>query len=102
MGIGTILRIGSIIAGLMILLLGSVLIASGEIEIDMGTLLEGDGNSNDTVNVDDFTDLLDSYLESTGDPAFNPQADYDRSGTVNVDDFTMLLDNYLKSSPQEI
>ncbi len=63
------------------------------------TLVEGDMDDNETVNVDDFTAVLTAYLQSCGDGLYNAQADYNDDCVVNVDDFSIVLANYLQSGP---
>jgi hypothetical protein len=63
--------------------------------LNFGTLLEGDVNGNNVINALDFGQVIASYLKGTGDPAFNPNADFNKTGTVNAIDFGLLIANYL-------
>ncbi len=67
--------------------------------VNLGTLLEGNADSNDAVNITDFGILAASYGKSTGDPGYDARADFDRSGIVNITDFGLLAANYGKSAP---
>ncbi len=58
------------------------------------TLLAGDANNNNVVDVDDLTVLLNVYNTAAGDGIYLAAADFDGNGTVNVDDLTILLNNY--------
>jgi hypothetical protein len=70
--------------------------------VNLGTLLEGNANNNDRVNILDFGLLATSYGKSQGNPAYNPLADYDRNDVVNIFDFGLLTTNYLKIAPLEV
>ncbi|MDP6454560.1 MAG: cohesin domain-containing protein [SAR202 cluster bacterium] len=66
---------------------------------NLGALLEGDANGSCLVDILDFTLLGGSFLQSTGDAAFQQLADFDRTGVVNILDFTLLAENFLKMCP---
>jgi hypothetical protein len=68
----------------------------------LGTLLEGNANNNDRVNILDFGLLATSYGKSKGNVAYNPMADFDRNDIVNIFDFGLLSMNYLKIAPIEV
>jgi lysozyme family protein len=70
--------------------------------VNLGTLLEGNANNNNLINIQDFGLLATSYGKVTGDPLFSPMADFDRNGTVNIQDFGLLATNYLKIAPIEV
>jgi len=54
-------------------------------------------NGNKTVNNADFGPFRNSYLKSTGDPAYNPAFDFGSDGTVNNVDFGQFRNRFLKS-----
>ncbi len=58
------------------------------------TLLNGDVDGSNVVNVDDLTLLLSAYNTAAGDGVYTPNADLNENGTVDVDDLTILLTNY--------
>lgn len=71
-------------------------------DVNFGTLLEGNCNNDQQINVLDFSTLASSYLKSSGQPGFSPTADFDRNGWVNALDFSLLAKNYLRSSPIDV
>jgi hypothetical protein len=70
--------------------------------VNLGTLLEGNANNNDLINIQDFGILATSYGKSQGQPGYNPMADFDRNDIVNIFDFGLLATNYLKIAPIEV
>ncbi len=58
------------------------------------TLLAGDVNNNNNVDVDDLTLLLNVYNSTLGDGTYTDAADLTCNGLVDVDDLTVLLNNY--------
>lgn len=62
--------------------------------LDMGTLLEGDANDDNRVNVADFVILRNAYFTEEGRPGFDPRADFDEDNRINVRDFALLRANY--------
>ncbi len=60
------------------------------------SLLNGDVDGSNAVNVDDLTLLLNAYNSAQGDSVYNgqPNADLNENGTIDVDDLTLLLNNY--------
>jgi hypothetical protein len=75
-----------------------VAVALPEVQIYLGTLLEGDANNDGRINAQDFSLLSASYLQAS----INPMADFDQNGVVNALDFALLSANYLKLSPIEV
>jgi hypothetical protein len=61
--------------------------------------LFGDLNNNGSVDVQDFSTLVGSYLRSAGDPLFLGALDVDHDGTIGTTDFSQFTGNYLKSVP---
>ena len=70
--------------------------------IDLGTLLEGNADDSNIINITDFGLLAASYGKSSDDIGYNAQADFDRNGIVNIADFGLLAANYGKSAPVEV
>lgn len=54
------------------------------------SLINGDVNGDNTVNIADFLQLRAAFGSSTGGPGWNPNADLNGSGSVNVADFVIL------------
>ncbi len=80
----------------------NVSISSPSTSVDMGTLLEGNANDNDIINISDFGILALTFSKFVGDAGFDTRADFDRNGTVNISDFGLLAINFMKTSPVEI
>ncbi len=86
----------------------NVTVAVPGISLELETLLEGDANDDNIVNIFDFTILSAAFLKPpapTGpysqptSGVYNAAADFDRNGIVDILDFTRLADNFLKASP---
>jgi hypothetical protein len=80
----------------------NVTLTTGSNVVNIGTLLEGNANNNDRVNILDFGILATSYGKSKGTPGYNAMADFDRNDIVNIFDFGLLATNYLKMAPIEV
>jgi len=65
--------------------------------IATASLINGDVNGDNTINLTDFSQLSSSYGASTGGAAFLAGADLDGSGTVDLSDFSILSTNYGKT-----
>jgi hypothetical protein len=61
------------------------------------TLLPGDINNDNKVNILDLGLLADSFGKSQGQTGFNPDADLNCDNTVNIVDLGVLADNFGKS-----
>jgi hypothetical protein len=62
--------------------------------IDFGTLLEGDANNDNSVDLLDFSILLATYNKFIGDTGYDPRADFNGDDGVDLLDFSILLLNY--------
>ena len=62
--------------------------------VEMGTLLEGDANNDNCVNVIDFTMLKSTFGKSAGDPGYDARADFNGDAVINVTDFNMQKTNF--------
>jgi hypothetical protein len=80
----------------------NVFISDPNTSVDMGTLLEGDTNSDDRIDFDDFTIFSMNWLVSESQANFDIRADFDRNGQINIADLCLLANNWLSSSPVEI
>ena len=65
--------------------------------LDMGLLLEGDCNTDGSVNIHDFSILSASYRKSLGEPGYDYRADLNDDDTVGIHDFSLLSANYRRS-----
>jgi hypothetical protein len=79
-----------------------VIISGPGTSVDIGTLLEGDANHDNTIDLDDCAVLSAAWLASKDQPQYDIQADFDRNGLINAADLSLLAANWLKSSPVEI
>ncbi|MBI5863496.1 MAG: hypothetical protein HZB38_03080 [Planctomycetes bacterium] len=52
--------------------------------------MDGDGD----VDIADLALLLSSFGSTTGQPTYNPNADFDGDGDVDLSDLTVLLSNF--------
>jgi hypothetical protein len=77
-------------------------IATPSTPVNLGTLLEGNANNNDRVNILDFGILATTYGKSKSSAGFNAMADFDRNDIVNIFDFGLLATNYLEMAPVEV
>jgi hypothetical protein len=80
----------------------SVVIGATTVDINMGTLPEGDANGSHVINIQDFGILAATYGKSTGVSGYDSRADFDRNGIINIADFGLLAANYGKHCPVEI
>jgi hypothetical protein len=66
-----------------------VSLAAGIQTIHFGTLLEGDANNDNCVNIIDFSVLANGFT-----PRFDARADLNEDGLVNISDFSLLVLNF--------
>jgi alpha-tubulin suppressor-like RCC1 family protein len=71
--------------------------SSGSVSGVTATLLPGDINGDNTVNITDLGLLADSFGKSNLQVGFNPNADLNGDNTVNILDLGLLADNFGKS-----
>jgi len=70
---------------------------AGVKNLSFGILLEGDGMSNNVVNVFDLSLMASCYGKSVGEPGFDSRVDFNNDGTVNIFDLSLLASNYSKT-----
>ncbi|MCL0037058.1 hypothetical protein M1N15_00295 [Dehalococcoidia bacterium] len=80
----------------------NVEIAAPDLVVDMGTLLEGNANGDQVINMIDFSILAGSFGRHEGDVDFTKGADFDRNGAINMIDFSLLAGNFGETSPVEV
>ena len=80
----------------------SVVISASNTSVNMGTLLEGDANQDNIINLEDFAILSKSWLALQLQPGYNAIVDFDYNGLINAADLCLLASNWLGSSPVEI
>ena len=79
-----------------------VLIAAGANNLDLGTLLEGDADGDNAINIVDFSILANTFGKKRGDPGFDERADFNNSDAVNIVDFSLVASNFGKFGDQLI
>jgi parallel beta-helix repeat protein len=62
--------------------------------VNFGSLLEGDANNDDKVNILDLSALGSAFGTSTGGAGWNDKADFNRDGKVNILDLSALGSDY--------
>lgn len=67
---------------------------AGNNNISFGTLIEGDADNNNTVNLFDFAILLSTYNKTAADLDYDNRGDFNNDGIVNLFDFALLLASY--------
>ena len=80
----------------------SVVISAPNTSVDLGTLLEGNANQDDIVNLDDYAILSMCWLASVAQAEYDDRTDFDRNGLINTADLSLLAANWLSSSPVEV
>jgi hypothetical protein len=67
----------------------AVTLVPGTNSISFGTLLEGDANDDNCVNITDFSVLRGGFV-----PGYDARADFNQDGFVNITDFSLLKSNF--------
>jgi len=80
----------------------SVVISAPSTSVDLGTLLEGNANQDNIVNLDDYAILSRCWLSSQSRAEYDARTDFNRDGLINVTDLCLLTANWLRISPKEI
>jgi hypothetical protein len=71
-----------------------VVVKNGAVSGVNATLLPGDANGDNVVNLADFDILAAAYGTSTGESAFNTDADFNCDGVIDLTDFDLLAADY--------
>ena len=71
-----------------------VLISGVPVDVDFGSLAEGDVNDDDKCNILDLSALGGSFGKSKGDTGYNEHADFNRDDKVNILDLSILGGNF--------
>ena len=71
----------------------------GDVEADGFYSYYGDSNGDRTVNVVDLLAFRNTFLRSTGNPAYEFFMDFDASGIVNVVDLLQFRGRFLTTLP---
>jgi len=80
----------------------SVVTSAPNTSVDLGTLLEGNANQDNIVNLDDYIILSRCWLMSKAQAEYDERADFDRNGLINAADLSLLAASWLSVSPVEI
>jgi hypothetical protein len=80
----------------------NVSVTASTTQLSLGTLMEGNANNDDRININDFSIFVGSYGSIEGDIEYSANADFDGGGAVDIADFSLLSGNYSKISPIEI
>lgn len=70
-------------------------IGSGEYRQPVCGQSLADFNSDEVVNMYDFTRLIDSWLTDSSDQNWDPYCDFDTDGRIEIDDLLFFADNWL-------
>jgi hypothetical protein len=79
-----------------------VIISAPKTSVNLCTLLEGDANQDNIINLYDFAILSMSWLAFKAQVGYDTRTDFDRNGLINAADLYLLAANWLRSSPVEI
>jgi hypothetical protein len=80
----------------------NVVISAPKTSVDLGTLLEGNANQDNTIDFYDYAILAMCWLASEPQAEFNAMTDFDRNGLINISDLRLLAADWLSTSPVEI
>ncbi len=72
---------------------------SGTTNVNFGTLLTGDANDDDIVDISDFSILRTTFLKACGGAGFDTRADFNGDCIVDISDFSLLRTNFLRAGP---
>lgn len=79
-----------------------VVISAPNTSVDLGTLLEGNAEQDNIVNLDDYAILSMCWRTSEGQAGYDTRTDFDRNELINMADLSLLAANWLSCSPVEI
>jgi hypothetical protein len=74
----------------------NVTLVSGLNSVNMCTLLEGDADDSDLVDVSDFSMLAACFFKPLDSQPFCPNTDFNEDGIVDVGDFSLLNSNFFE------
>ncbi len=76
-----------------------VAISGASFAVDLGQLLEGNANGDNSINAADMQVLLDAFGNRSGQAAYDDMADFDMNGIVDISDFGIIAGNYSRTAP---
>ncbi len=74
-------------------LLPAATLMNGPNGLNMETLLEGDANNDNRIDIRDISLLAAAYGKQQGEPGFDPRADFNEDGEANAQDLELLQPN---------
>jgi len=80
----------------------SVVVSAPNTSVDLGTLLEGDANQDNTIDFEDYAIMSRCWLASQTQAEYDAMTDFDRNGLINISDLRLLSASWLSISPAEI
>ena len=75
---------------------------SGVVPVDFGTLLEGDVNGDDIIDISDFGILKNRFWSHSGDGTYDGLADFNGDTYVNISDFGIFKGNFMESGDMHL
>ncbi len=69
-------------------------LVTGDNAITVPTLLAGDANADNVVNITDFSILAATFGKAAGQPGYDTRPDYNGDDVVNITDFSLLAANF--------
>ncbi len=72
----------------------AVTLAVGGNAVDFGTLLEGDANNDNVIELLDFSILANTFGKSAGETNYDERADFNQDDAVDLNDFSLLAANF--------
>ena len=73
---------------------GTVIVAPGAVQQEMGLMRAGDCNNDNVVNAIDFNVVRAAFGLSTGQAGYDDRADFTGDGVVSAQDFNLLRGNF--------
>jgi phosphodiesterase/alkaline phosphatase D-like protein len=80
----------------------NVTVTSPSVAVSLGTLLEGNADNNNIVDILDLGLFIFAYNTMIGGSGYDAMVDFDRNGIINMLDFGLLSFNYNRMSPVKI
>ncbi|MBK8026664.1 MAG: hypothetical protein IPK19_36090 [Chloroflexi bacterium] len=71
-----------------------VTLAPGSNVLTIPTLLEGDANDDNRIDITDFSILAASFAQAAGQASYDARADFNIDGAVNISDFSLLATHF--------
>ncbi|GGW32907.1 malectin domain-containing carbohydrate-binding protein [Arenibacter certesii] len=69
-------------------------LVAGDNDLNIGELRVGDANNDNTVSLEDYSLLVNTFNLSVGDTNYNARADFNGDGTIGLEDFSLMATNF--------